>query len=374
MTFEELQRNALAEWNDLENSEIPRIYISTATCGRSSGALQVLEQLNTELQRKNIKAHVFEVGCIGSCYLEPLIYIAKHGRPRICYSRVTPAIVTQLVTDYLINDNPRPDLALCSMGEGEIEGISHISKLPMFEPQVRIALRNCGYIDPENINHYIANGGYSGLDRALKMTPGEVIEEVRRSGLRGRGSEGFPTGTKWSLCRDAFGSEKYLVCNAVDCDPAAYPIRSLLEGDPHSVLEGMLIAAYAIGANYGYIFIDAQNTLSISRVKTALMQMESNGLLGKNILDSGFGFQLELKTGAYSFIYVEETALLRALSGRRPMPSPHPSWSVSAGLEGKPTVINNAETLASVSAILQKNADWAPVMAPSGVREPKYSP
>ena len=358
MTFEQMQRNAIAEREALEDSERPRIYIGTATCGRSSGALKVLDHLKAELSQRNIGAQVIEVGCIGCCYLEPLVYIAKRSRPRLAYSNVTPEIASQLVTDYIVNDNPRLDLAICSIGEGEVEDIPNLLELPMFKLQLRIALRNCGYIDPGNINQYVANGGYSGLARALGMTTEEVIEEISQSGLRGGGGAGFPTGTKWHLCQDAPSSEKYLICNAAEGDPAVYKDRLLLESDPHSVLEGMLIGAYAIGATCGYIYIPAEYTLAVDRLKTALKQMEDNELLGDDILGSNFSFNIEVKEGAGAFVCGEETALIRSLEGKRAMPYPRPPFPTTSGLRGKPTVVNNVETWANVSAILQKGAEW----------------
>ncbi len=357
MSFEQIQRSAIAKWEALVNSGQPCIYVGAATCGRSSGALNVLDGICAELKQRNIDANVIEVGCIGCCYAEPLVDIAKRGRPRICYSQVTPEIVPQLIADYIINDNPRPDLALCTIGEGKIDGIPKLSELPMFKPQVRIATRNCGYIDPGDINHYIANSGYSGLARALKMAPEEVIEEVSQSGLRGRGGAGFPTGTKWRLCHNAPGSEKYIICNADEGDPGAFMDRSLLEGDPHSVLEGMLIGAYAIGASYGYIYIRAEYPLAIARLKTALKQMEDYGLLGDSILGSNFSFQIGIKEGAGAFVCGEETAMIRSLEGKRGMPYPRPPFPATSGLWGKPTNINNVETWANVSAILQKGAE-----------------
>lgn len=358
MTFEQMQRNAIAECEALEEGETPRIYIGTTTCGRSSGALKVLDYLKVELNQRNIDAQVIEVGCIGCCHLEPLVYIAKRGRPRLAYSNVTPEIASQLVTDYIVNDNPRRDLAICSIGEGKVEDIPNLLELPMFKPQLRIALRNCGYIDPENINHYIANGGYSGLVRALGMTTEEVIEEISQSGLRGGGGGGFPTGNKWRLCHNAPGSEKYLICNAAEGDPAVYKDRLLLESDPNSVLEGMLIGAYAIGATCGYIYIPAEYALAVNRLKTTLKQMEDNGLSGDNILGSNFSLNIEVKEGAAAFVCGEETALISTLEGKRGMPYPRPPFPTTSGLRGKPTIVNNVETWANVSAILQKGAEW----------------
>lgn len=358
MSFEQVQQNAIAEFEALELSDKPRIYIGTATCGRSVGALQIHEHLYAELERRNIDARIVEVGCIGLCYLEPLVYIAKCGGPRICYGQVTPEIASQLVTDYILNDNPRPDLAICTIGNGHMDSIPTLADLPMFQQQVRIALRNCGYIDPGNINHYIANGGYSGLVKALNMTPAEVIEEISKSELRGRGGAGFHTGTKWRICHDAPGTEKYLICNAADGDPGGYISRSLLESDPHSVLEGMLIGAYAVGANHSYIYINAEHTLAIARIETALKQMKSNNLLNDAILDYHFSFQIEIMEGVDDSVCGEETAMIRSMEGNRGMSYPRPPFPAISGFKGKPTTINNVETWANVSAILQKGAEW----------------
>ncbi|MCR4393808.1 MAG: NADH-quinone oxidoreductase subunit NuoF, partial [Dehalococcoidales bacterium] len=228
----------------------------------------------------------------------------------------------------------------------------------MLKPQVRIILRNCGFIDPENINHYIANGGYSGFNRALKMKPEEVIGEVKRSGLRGRGGAGFPTYMKWELCRKETAEEKYIICNADEGDPGAFMNRSLLEGDPHSVLEGMLIGAYAIGAKKGFIYCRAEKPLAIERLKVALRAAKEKGLIGNNILGSGFNFEIELREGAGAFVCGEETALIASIEGKRGMPTPRPPFPAQAGLWGKPTNINNVETWANVAAILQRGSEW----------------
>lgn len=358
MTFEQIRSRAVAEWEALEHSDKPRIYIGTATCGRASGALAVLEAIKSELAKHNIEAIIIQVGCLGLCYIEPLVYIAKPNRPSICYGDVTPKMVPQLIEDYLIKDNPRPDLALGTIGDGSIDGIPYLFDLPMLKPQVRIVLRNCGLIDPENINHYIARGGYGGLVRALGMKPEEIIEEIKASGLRGRGGAGFPTGQKWEFCRRARGKVKYIICNADEGDPGAFMNRSELEGDPHAVLEGMLIGAYAIGATEGYIYIRAEYPLAIERLKVALGQAEEYGLLGENILGSDFSFHIKIKQGAGAFVCGEETALMASIEGRRGMPRPRPPFPAQSGLWGKPTNINNVGTWAHVSAILQRGADW----------------
>jgi len=358
VTFDKIRSQARAEWEALERSDKPRILVGAATCGRAAGAMAVLEAINRELARRKIKAIITQVGCIGLCYIEPLVNIVKPGRPHIYYGDVTPELAAQLIEDYLVKDNPRPDLALGTVGGDGIEGIPKLFELPMLKPQVRIALRNCGIIDPESINHYIARDGYSGLVRALGMKPEEVIEEIKKSGLRGRGGAGFPTGLKWEFCRKSPGTVKYVICNADEGDPGAFMDRSLLEGDPHAVLEGILIGAYAIGASEGYIYIRAEYPLAIERLKLALSQMADYGLLGDNILGSDFSFHLKIKQGAGAFVCGEETALMASIEGKRGMPRSRPPFPAQSGLWGKPTNINNVETWGNVSAILQKSAEW----------------
>jgi NADH-quinone oxidoreductase subunit F len=358
MSFEEIRKQAMSEWKALEHSRKPRLLVGTGTCGRAAGATAVLEAIQEELSRRKIDATVTQVGCIGLCYAEPLVDVVKPNRPRICYGGVTPEIVPQLIEDYIVNDNPRGDLALGTVGEGSVDGIPKLSELPMLKPQVRIALRNCGHIDPEDMSQYIASGGYSGLAKALQMNPEEVIAEVKRSGLRGRGGAGFPTGQKWELCRQAAGKEKYVICNADEGDPGAFMNRLLLEGDPHSVLEGMVIGAYAIGATQGYIYCRAEKPLAIVRLRIALKQAAEYGLVGDNILGSGFSFPVEVREGAGAFVCGEETALMQSIEGMRGMPRSRPPFPATAGLWGKPTNINNVETWGDVSAIFQKDADW----------------
>jgi len=358
MPFDKIRAQAISEWQALEHSDKPHILIGTATCGRAAGALAVFETIRSELAKRNIEAIITHVGCIGLCYAEPLVDIVKPNHPRICYGRVTSEIIPQLIEDYIVKDNPSSDLALGTIGDGSIDGIPKLFELPMLKPQIRIALRNCGIIDPENINHYIARDGYSGLVRALGMKPEEVIEEIKMSGLRGRGGAGFPTGLKWEFCRNAQGKVKYLICNADEGDPGAFMDRSLLESDPHAVLEGMLIGAYAIGATEGYIYIRAEYPLAIERLKLALSQMAKYGLVGDNILDSNFSFHITIKQGAGAFVCGEETALMASIEGKRGMPRSRPPFPAQAGLWGKPTNINNVETWGNVSAILQKGSNW----------------
>jgi len=358
VTFEKIHSHAVSEWEKLQSSNKPRILVGAGTCGSAAGALDILKAINEELGRQNIEAIVIQVGCMGLCFAEPMVGIVKPGRPQIIYGDLTPKSAIQLVNDYLVNDKPRPDLAMGYIGNGKVDSIPNLFELPVLKPQVRIVLRNCGLIDPENINHYIANGGYSGLVRALKMTPEAIIEEIKKSGLRGRGGAGFSTGQKWDFCRKAPGEEKYIICNADEGDPGAFMNRSLLEGDPHSVLEGMAIGAYTIGANQGYIYCRAEYPLALERLRLALQQMEKYGFIGNNILGSGFSFHIKIKEGAGAFVCGEETALMASIEGKRGMPRARPPFPAISGLWGKPTNINNVETWANAARILQKGGDW----------------
>ncbi|MGA7678274.1 MAG: NADH-quinone oxidoreductase subunit NuoF [Dehalococcoidia bacterium] len=358
MDFDKIQKRAVSEWQALQSSNKPRILVGAGTCGSAAGALDVLKAINEELKRQGIKAIVIQVGCMGLCFAEPMVGIIKPGRPQVIYGDLTPETATQIVKDYLVADNPRADLALGYAGDGRVDGIPNLFELPVLKPQVRVVLRNCGFIDPENINHYIANGGYSGLVKALKMAPEAIIEEIKKSGLRGRGGAGFPTGQKWDFCRKAPGKEKYVICNADEGDPGAFMNRSLLEGDPHSVLEGMAIGAYTIGANQGYIYCRAEYPLALERLRLALRQMEEYGFIGDNILNSGFDFHIKIKEGAGAFVCGEETALMASIEGKRGMPRARPPFPAISGLWGKPTNINNVETWADAARILQNGSEW----------------
>jgi NADH-quinone oxidoreductase subunit F len=358
MTFDEIRNRAISEWEALQSSKKPRILVGAGTCGRAAGALDVLEAINGALTQLNIEAIVIKVGCMGLCYAEPMVGIIKPGRPQIIYGDLDAELAARLIDDYLGNDNPRPDVALGTVGDGSIDGIPHLNELPVLKPQVRQVLGDCGLIDPENIDHYIANGGYSGLVKALNMTPEAIIEEIKKAGLRGRGGAGFPTGQKWDFCRKAPGEEKYVICNADEGDPGAFMNRSLLEGDPHSVLEGMVIGAYTIGSDQGYIYCRAEYPLALERLRLALDQMRAYGLIGDNILDSGFNFHITIKEGAGAFVCGEETALMASIEGKRGMPRPRPPFPAISGLWGKPTNNNNVETWANAALILQKGSEW----------------
>jgi len=360
-SFEKQKKEAQRKWDLLKTSKIPVIYLGTASCGRAAGAMEVLKSVQNTLKENRLKAKIVEVGCIGPCYLEPLMDIVLPGRPRISYANLNPDKVRKIVESYLIKGDPLAQLAVGHFGEeGDkfTDGIPRFFDLPMLKPQVRVVLRNCGFIDPEEIDHYLANEGYSGIMSALRKKPEEVIAEVKEAGLRGRGGAGFPTYRKWEICRRSPGKIKYLICNADEGDPGAFMNRSLIEGDPHSVLEGMLIAAYAIGASQGYIYIRAEYPLAIARLKTALTQIREYGFLGKNIQNSGFDFEIRIKEGAGAFVCGEETALISSIEGKRGMPRSRPPFPAVSGLYGMPTIINNVETLGTLPNILRNGGSW----------------
>ncbi len=357
MVFDEILERARHEWESFCYGNVPRILVGSASCGRAAGALAVIAALKEELEKRNLRANITEVGCIGLCSFEPLVTIIKPNYLTVCYHNVTPQKVPVLVEGCIANDDPCLDLALGTV-DRDARGAVYIPEVVRFEHEYRILLRNCGYIDPVDIYHYIANGGYQGLKKALEMPPDIVIEEVKRSGLRGRGGAGFPTGRKWELCRNALGMPKYVICNADEGDPGAFMDRVLLESDPYSVIEGMTIAAYAVGSREGFIYIRAEYPLAVERLEVALHRAEEAGLLGRNILGKGFDFNIEIAKGAGAFVSGESTALMYAIEGKRSMPRARPPHSVEAGLWGKPTVLNNVKTFSYVPLIIDRGADW----------------
>lgn len=359
LSFEKLKRKAEEEWNTLLQSKKPLITVGTATCGRSAGALEVLEMFQQELNNRNIECSIIEVGCMGLCYAEPMVTIEKPGRPGICYGDITVERVSELIEKCILQDDPLSKYALGTTGDEHISGIPRLFETPMLESQERRLLRNCGFIDPTNINHYIAHGGYRALKRALsEMLPEDIIDEVKRSGLRGRGGAGFPTGRKWEFCRKAPGDVKYVICNADEGDPGAFMDRSILEADPHAVLEGMIIAAYTTGAKKGYIYVRAEYPLAVKRLQIAIEQAREKGFLGKNMLGSDFSFDIEIFQGAGAFVCGEETALMASIEGKRGMPRHRPPFPAQSGLWGKPTLINNVKTYAYVPQIIVRGAEW----------------
>ncbi|HEX78483.1 MAG TPA: NADH-quinone oxidoreductase subunit F [Dehalococcoidia bacterium] len=354
--FHKLRVQARKEWQALKDSPKPQIFVGTATCGRAAGALEVRDTFRKLLAEGDIDAILTEVGCMGYCYAEPLVVIAKPGRPPIGYGYVTPGVAERLVKDFLLADDPCLEFALGAMEENEL--IPSILDQPRFKYETRVLLHHCGSIDPENLNHYIANGGYEALTKALGLSPQQIVEEISRSGLRGRGGAGFPTGRKWQICLAAPETPKYVIGNADEGDPGAFMDRAILESTPHSVLEGMAIAGYVIGAERGYLYVRAEYPLAVARAETAIRQAREAGLLGENILGSGFSFDIEVFCGSGAFVCGEETALISSMEGRPGMPHHRPPFPATRGLWSKPTLINNVKTLALVPHILRRSAQW----------------
>ena len=361
--FQEIKQRADTEWKELLGGEKTLILIGTATCGRSAGALNTKKVFEDELTGRGFEANIIEVGCMGPCYAEPLILIIKPDNPGICYRNITPDKAKELVDKFITVDgedcDPMVDYAMGTIGNGAVENIPRLEDIPVFKPQVRRLFEKLGYIDPMNINHYIAYGGYSGLVKALEMEPTDIIKEVKNSGLRGRGGGGFPTGRKWEAGYCAEGDEKYIVCNADEGDPGAFMDRSIIEGDPHAVLEGMIIAGYTIGAKLGYIYVRAEYPLAVETLKIALKQAEDKRLLGKDILGTGFDFDIVIFKGAGAFVCGESTALTQSIEGKRGMPKGAPrARTTEKGLFGKPTILNNVKTFGSIPLIINKGAEW----------------
>jgi len=324
-----------------------RILICNGTSGISAGAEKVADFFKEGLKRHNLQDDydVIKTGDRG-LFRDVLVDIVAPDAERITYEYVTPEDVAKIVEEHLVKGEP-----VEKMLAGE-------DYKQFFASQTRVVLANCGEIDPESIDDYLAHNGYKALKNVLGMTPDEAIQEMKTAGLRGRGGAGFPTGMKWDFCRQAEGDQKYIVCNADEGDPGAFMDRSVLEGDPHAVIEGMIIAGYAIGATEGYIYCRAEYPIAIKRLTKAISQSEERGYLGKNIQGSDHSFHLTIKQGAGAFVCGEETALLASIEGRRGMPKSRPPFPAQKGLWGKPTTINNVETLANIRHIYEKGAKW----------------
>ena len=354
--FLQIKDRAAAQWQKLNDGSKPIIMVGTATCGTSAGALEVLNAIKEQLDLEKVDATVFEVGCMGHCYAEPMVTIAKPGYPPIAYIYVTPDIARRLVKDFIIGEDVSPEFMLGALEINDV--LPSIYDLPRLAYEKPVVLENIGRIDPQDIDHYIARGGYESLAKSLQMQPQDIIDEVKRSGLRGRGGAGFSTGQKWETCRDSENNPKYIICNADEGDPGAFMDRAILESDPHPVIEGMIIAGYAVGARHGYIYVRAEYPLAVKRIGLALQQAEKQGLLGKNILGSDFSFDIILFQGSGAFVCGEETALIASLEGKPGLPRHRPPFPATSGLNGNPTVINNVKTMACIPRIIKNGAQW----------------
>jgi NADH-quinone oxidoreductase subunit F len=346
------------------------VTVGTGTCGVAAGAQDTLAAIESELDRRGLTASVSRVGCVGMCSYEPMVEVRAATGKRLCYGGAISETVPEIFASYFDGEPLRnavvvgevmPETAL--VGDRSLQSLAFLDpaerlRIPFQEGQLRVVLSNCGLIDPESVDDYLATEGYLGLEIALSMAPEAVIDEVIRSGLRGRGGGGFSTGTKWKLARQTPRWPKYVICNADEGDPGAFMDRSTLEGDPHSLIEGMIIAGYAIGARAGYIYCRAEYPLAIRRLEIALKEARELGLLGEHILGSDFSFDILIKEGAGAFVCGEETALMASIQGERGQPWPRPPYPAVSGLWGQPSNVNNVKSYAYVPRILRLGADW----------------
>ena len=346
-------------------SDMTSIVVGMATCGIASGARPVLEEMQKKVEEEGLDTvMVTQTGCVGMCQYEPILEVYEPGKPKVTYIQMSPDKVDRIVQEHLKGGSVVEDFTLESIDKIKVDPDAdnkHSLNDTVFQKnQRRIALRNCGYIDPESIDDYISTDGYQALNKVLtEMEPDEVIQEVLDSGLRGRGGAGFPTGLKWRFASGNRGQvQKFVCCNADEGDPGAFMDRSVLEGDPHVVLEAMAIAGYAIGSNQGYIYVRAEYPIAVKRLEIALKQAREYGVLGKDIFGTGFDFDISLRLGAGAFVCGEETALMTSIEGNRGEPRPRPPFPAVKGLFAKPTILNNVETYANIPQIILKGADW----------------
>jgi NADH-quinone oxidoreductase subunit F len=327
-----------------------KIKVCVGTGGLAAGSQDVLNKFSRQIKARGIKADIAKkcvnkTGCRGFCAKDVLVDVIRNGK-KSTYQFITPDKVARIINEHIIEGKPVSEWLVGP----DYEAFHSTGK--------KVLLKQCGEIDPEDIEAYIETGGYRGTLKALKMKPEIVIETIKKSGLRGRGGAGFPTGNKWELCSKAEGSPKYIICNADEGDPGAFMDRSIIEGNPHSIIEGLIIGAYAFGASRGYVYIRAEYPVAVTRLKLAIKEARKKGFLGKNICKSGFDFEIRIKEGAGAFVCGEETALIASIEGERGMPRSKPPFPVYHGLWGKPTVVNNVETLATVPLIISKGAKW----------------
>ncbi len=332
----------------------PKIHIGMATCGIASGALETKSAFEEALAERNIEARIHTVGCIGHCYAEPVVIIENPGFPAIMYHQVTPGKARMFVKSFLEKGDPLFEYLMGAMVENDM--IPQVWDFPRFSMEKRLVMENCGRVDPEDIQDYVANGGYGTLVKALKSSPEAIIAEIKEAGLRGRGGAGFPTGIKWELAAKSEGKEKTIICNADEGDPGAYMDRTILESNPHQVLEGIAICAHAVGARKAIVYVRAEYPLAVKMVTRAIDQAEEIGLLGENILGNAFDLSVEVFQGSGAFVCGEETALIQSIQGNRGMPTYRPPFPVQKGLWSQSTVINNVKTFATVPVLMTQGA------------------
>ncbi len=356
--FNSICQEAEARQKALAEIPLPKIYIGMATCGLASGALETKLSFEQTLVEENIEASIYPVGCIGHCYAEPVVIIdyPDSGFPPLFYQHVTAGKAKMLVKAFLAGGDPLFEHVLGAMVENDM--LPQVTDFPRFALEERVVMDKCGHIDPKDIHSYIAGGGYSSFVKALQLSSDEIISEILDSGLRGRGGAGFLCGRKWDLAKNVDARDKVVICNADEGDPGAYMDRTLLESNPHQVLEGMAVCAYAVGAREAIIYVRSEYPLAVEMITNAISRAEELGLLGKNILGSSIDIEFSVFKGSGAFVCGEETALIPSIEGQRGMPRHRPPFPVEKGLNGRPTVINNVKTLASVPVILEKGSAW----------------
>jgi NADH-quinone oxidoreductase subunit F len=354
--FASIKTEAGRRFKDMKGGNSQNIFIGMATCGLASGAMEVKAAFEEALSERKVNAHIITVGCLGHCYAEPLVIVDKPGFPLILYHDVTPGKARLLVKAFLEEGDPVLEYVLGAMEENDM--IPSVKEFPRFNQEKKVVMANSGLIDPQDIYHYIEKGGYSALVKALTLKPEKIIKEIQESGLRGRGGAGFLTGIKWQLVRDAKEKDKIIICNADEGDPGAYMDRAILESNPHQVIEGIAICAYAVEAKRAIIYVRAEYPLAVKTIRKAIEQAKEIGLLGKGILGTNFDLDIAVFQGSGAFVCGEETALIQSIQGKRGMPQPRPPYPSKRGLWGKPTVINNVKSMASIPPIVENGAQW----------------
>ncbi|MYD36603.1 MAG: NADH-quinone oxidoreductase subunit F [Dehalococcoidia bacterium] len=355
-----LKQEADAAWAEWDDPSVARVSVGISAAALTVGAGETLEAVRRALHTFNIKARVLEVGDIGFSWADPVVHIAPPNMPRITYGNVTVDKAADLIRDVLVNGNLRPDLALGVQGDSPIDGadIPLLNEQPWMRDQLRLLMANFGHIEPGNLMHYVARGGLESLDKALhEMSPQDVVDTVRESGLRGRGGALFPAGVKWSFMGPPGPGDRYLAINGEEGDPGAFTDAAIFENDPHRLLEGVLIASYAMGANKSYIHIRAEYRLPLERLRRALHEMEERGLVGDNIMGTGFSHEVEIEATGHAYICGEETALMESVEGHRGAPRPRPPFPAAYGIFGRPTTINNVKTISYVPTVLDMGAE-----------------
>ena len=360
-TYQEIRQTADDRWKALTEGSEPWIRVGTAICGHSAGAYEVIDALKAALEKHGVAARVDEVGCLGICYAEPLVDVLRPGTAsRLFFRNVAPEDAEAIVQSYIVEGNlPAVGKTLGFLGEEPIDGADDVAEITGVKRQRRIALRNAGNTAPGDIYQYIANGGYAGIHKALtQMEPDDVIKEMTDSGLRGRGGAAFPTGIKWSFMVRSPGPTKYMLCNCEEGDPGAYNDKGILESDPHTLLEGLMIGGYATRASNGIVFIRHGHDGPIERTEKAIEQAYEAGILGKNIFGTGFDFDIEVALTGESYVAGEETALMEAIEGKRSQPRFRPPFPAAYGVWGYPSTINNVKTYSYAPEIISRGAEW----------------